>query len=168
MYASSFENVEHKTKAKDKTVLIYENELYEVDDKLQHCYNIDLTTDYMLNKLKKHEDYLFNTLIQSQFAVYYDRTYSYRRYVSPLLYMSAITDTIVLFDEQSDYEQCLVNSIYKNNNDLINFIIVNEENCKEKKKVILSDENLIKSLIKVQKDWYNMAKKFKLSSYIQI
>lgn len=168
MYAILYENVDYVQKDSSVNVVIYENELYEINVKSNTCYNIDLSNDYCHNKLIEHDDKFIKTLTQAQFAVYYDRTYSYRKYVSYLLYIAALTNTIVLFDEHSDYEHYLVNNIYKDNKDLIKNVTVNEENCKEKKKVILSDENLIKSLIKVQKDWYNMAKKVKLSLYIKI
>lgn len=168
MYVSQFENIDYTPKDKSINVVIYENELYEVDTVSNTCYNIDLSNDYCQNKLTEHFDKFVKTLTRAQFTVYYDRTYSYRKYVSPLLYIAALTNTVVIFDEQSDYEQCLVNSIYKDNEDLSKYVIVNEENCKEKKKTILSDENLLKRLIKIQKEWYEMAKKSKLSSYIKI
>lgn len=167
MYASSFENLDYIPKDSNTNVIIYENELYEVDVKNVHLYNIDLSNDYVRSEYSNHFDKLANTLVQAQFVVYYDRTYSYRKYVSPLLYIAALTNTIVLLDEQSNYEHCLVNTVYKNNTDLIDYVIVNENNCKEKKKVILSNESLMKRLIQVQKEWYNMAKKSKLSLYIQ-
>jgi len=130
--------------------------------KIGHLYNIDLSTDYVQSAYIEHFSKFANSLLQAKFALYYDRTYSYRKYVSPSLYIAALTNTVILFDEQSDYEHCLINSIYKNNTDLIDYIIVTEANCKEKKKTILSDEKLMKSLIQIQKEWYEMAKKSKL------
>lgn len=162
MYASQFENVDYIQKDTSVNVVVYENELYEVNIKSNNCCNVDLTNDYCQSKLSEHRDMFVKTLAQAQFAVYYDRTYSYRKYVSPLLYISALTNTIVLFDEQSDYEQCLVNSIYKDSLNLSKYVIINEENCKEKKNIILSDEKLMKKLINVQKEWYNMTKATKL------
>lgn len=167
MCAANFENLNYIPKDENVNTVIYENELYEIDVKNSHLYNIDLTNDYVRNEYTEHFDKFVKTLVQAQFVLYYDRTYSYRKYMSPLLYIAAMTNTIVLFDEQSDYEHCLVNNIYKNDADLIDRVVVNASNCKEKKKAILSDKSLKKSLIQVQKEWYEMAKQSKLSLYIQ-
>lgn len=167
MYASCFENLDYILKNKNANIVIYENKLYEVDIKNKHLYNVDLSNDYVRSEYSNHFSKFANTLAQAQFVVYYDRTYSYRKYVSPALYVAALTNTVILFDEQSDYEHCLVNNIYKNNTDLIDYVIVNETNCSEKKKTILSNENLMKKLIQYQKEWYVTTKKSKLSLYIQ-
>lgn len=164
MYAFSFENVNHNIqKEENVNVVIYENELYKLDTENEHFYNIDLTNDYLQNKLIEHKNMFIDTLAKAGFAVYYDRTYSYRKYVSPLLYIAALTNTIVLFDEQSDYGQNMVNHIYKDNKDLIEFVTVTETSCKEKKLAILSDESLMKRLIQVQKEFYETVKTAKLS-----
>lgn len=168
MYASSFENLNYAQKDEKTNILIYENELYKIDTETHTCYSVDLVNDYQLNKLTEHTNAFTDLLLQAQFVVYYDRTYSYRKYVSPLLYIAVLTNTIIMFDEQSDYEQCIVNHIFKDNKDLSKYIIVNEENCKEKKKVILSDENLLKTLLQIQRKWYDAAKTSKLSLYIKI
>lgn len=163
MYASSFENVNHIQKEENVNVIIYENELYKLDNENEHFYNIDLTNDYLQNKLVEHKNMFIDTLAKARFAVYYDRTYSYRKYMSPLLYITALTNTIVLFDEQSDYKQNIVDRIYKDNKDLIEFVTVTETTCKEKKLAILSDESLAKRLINIQKDFYETVKTAKLS-----
>lgn len=164
MYAFSFENVNHNIqKEENVNVVIYENELYKLDTENEHFYNIDLANDYLQNKLVEHKNMFIDTLAKACFAVYYDRTYSYRKYVSPLLYIAALTNTIVLFDEQSDYGQNMVNHIYKDNKDLIEFVTVTETSCKKKKLAILSDESLMKRLIQVQKEFYETVKTAKLS-----
>lgn len=167
MCAYSFKNTNCVQKDENVNIVIYENEFYEIDAKNEHIYNKDLTNDYFQNKLVEHKNTIIDLFAKAHFVIYYDRTYSYRKYVSPLLYIAALTNTIVLFDEQSDYEQYIVKHIYKDNEDLIKYVTITETNCKEKKKAVLSNKSLMKRLTRVQKEWYEMAENNKLPIYIK-
>lgn len=137
-------------------------------DKFDNKVNI-LDNRITLNKigidLKEHTDDVFaamqdymNLLNNTSCVAYYTR-YGYRHCVSPLLYMAAMANTVIFFDQALTHECEVLKQIYEHDPKLMEYVVFfGEKSLEEKKKAVFEDENVKKAILFAQKQWYLVCK----------
>ena len=146
MYAAEFEPYVKECDKFDNMVSVIDNNVY-------------------LNKrgvgLREHTDDVaqamadFTDIFNSASCIAYYTRYGYRHGVSPLLYLAAMTNTVIFFDQRHTLQTDIYKQIYENREELIKYVLFMSENSlKEKKKDVFEDENVKKAILFAQKQWY--------------
>lgn len=146
MYAAEFEPYVKDRIKTDKDLAIVDNRVFSNDHEVilpEHTTNVMNFMEGFMN--------VFNT---STCVEYYTR-YGYRHGVSPMLYLAAMTNTIIFFDQHLTHQTDIYEQIYKNHKELIEYVtFLSKDSLKEKKKAVFDDENVKKAILFAQKQWY--------------
>ena len=146
MYAAEFEPYVKDRVKTDKNLAIVDNRVFSDDHEVilpEHITNIMTGMEGFMN--------VFNT---ASCVEYYTR-YGYRHGVSPMLYLAAMTNTVIFFDQRHTLQMDIYQQIYKNHEELINYVtFMSKDSLKEKKKGVFDDENIKKAILFAQKQWY--------------
>ena len=66
-----------------------------------------------------------------------------------------MTNTVIFFDQKHTLQMDIYEQIYKNHEELINYVtFISKDSLKEKKKAVFDDENIKKAILFEQKQWY--------------
>ena len=146
MYAAEFEPYVKDRVKIDKNLAIVDNRVFSDDHEVilpEHITNIMTGMEGFMN--------VFNT---SSCVEYYTR-YGYRHGVSPMLYLAAMTNTVIFFDQRHTLQMDIYQQIYKNHEELIKYVtFISKDSLKEKKKDVFDNENIKKAILFAQKQWY--------------
>lgn len=146
MYAAEFEPYVKDRVKTDKNLAIVDNRVFLDDHEVilpEHITNIMTGMEGFMN--------VFNT---SSCVEYYTR-YGYRHGVSPMLYLAAMTNTVIFFDQRHTLQMDIYQQIYKNHEELIKYVtFISKDSLKEKKKDVFDNENIKKAILFAQKQWY--------------
>ena len=146
MYAAEFEPYVKDRVKTDKNLAIVDNRVFTDSHEVilpEHITNVMTGMEGFTN--------VFNT---SSCVEYYTR-YGYRHGVSPMLYLAAMTNTVIFFDQRHTLQMDIYEQIYENNKKLINYVtFLSKDSLKEKKKAVFDDENVKKAILFAQKQWY--------------
>lgn len=146
MYAAEFEPYVKDRVKTDKNLAIVDNRVFSDTHEVilpEHITNVMTGMEGFVN--------VFNT---SSSVEYYTR-YGYRHGVSPMLYLAAMTNTVIFFDQRHTLQMDIYEQIYEHRKELINYVtFLSKDSLKEKKKVVFDDENVKKAILFAQKQWY--------------
>ena len=146
MYAAEFEPYVKDRVKTDKNLAIVDNRVFSDDHEVilpEHTTNVTNFMEGFMN--------VFNT---SSCVEYYTR-YGYRHGVSPMLYLAAMTNTVIFFDQRHTLQMDIYQQIYKNHEELIKYVtFISKDSLKEKKKDVFDNENIKKAILFAQKQWY--------------
>lgn len=146
MYAAEFEPYVKDRVKIDKDLAIVDNRVFTDSHEVilpEHTTNIMTGMEGFMN--------VFNT---SSCVEYYTR-YGYRHGVSPLLYLAAMTNTVIFFDQRHTLQMDIYEQIYENHKELIKYVtFISKDSLKEKKKDVFDNENIKKAILFAQKQWY--------------
>lgn len=146
MYAAEFEPYVKDRVKTDKNLAIVDNRVFTDTHEVilpEHTTNVMNCMEGFMN--------VFNT---SSCVEYYTR-YGYRHGVSPMLYLAAMANTVIFFDQRHTLQMDIYQQIYKNREELINYVtFISKDSLKEKKKGVFDDENIKKAILFAQKQWY--------------
>jgi hypothetical protein len=146
MYAAEFEPYVKDCEKFDNNVAVLDNRLFLNKREVM----LKEHTDDVFQAMRDYID-IFNS---ASCIVYYTR-YAYRHGVSPLLYLAAMSNTVIFFDQKLTRQIDIYEQIYKNHEELINYVtFASNDSLKEKKKAIFDNENVEKAILFVQKQWY--------------
>lgn len=146
MFAAEFEPYVKDRVKTDKNLAIVDNRVFTNSHEVilpEHITNVITGIEGFMN--------VFNT---SSCVEYYTR-YGYRHGVSPMLYLAAMANTVIFFDQRHTLQTDIYQQIYKNREELIKYVtFISKDSLKEKKKDVFDNENVKKAILFAQKQWY--------------
>lgn len=146
MYAAEFEQYVKDCEKFDNNVAVLDNKLFLNKKEVMFKEHTD-------NVFQAMKDYI--NIFNSTSCIEYYTKYGYRHGVSPLLYLAAMTNTVIFFDKRHTRQMDIYEQIYKNHEELINYVtFISENSLKEKKKAVFDNENIKKTILFAQKQWY--------------
>lgn len=146
MYAAEFEPYVKDRVKTDRNLAIVDNRVFSDDHEV-------ILPEHTTSAMAFMEGFtnVFNT---SSCVEYYTR-YGYRHGVSPMLYLAAMANTVIFFDQRHTLQMDIYQQIYKNNEELIKYVtFISKDSLKEKKKDVFDNENIKKAILFAQKQWY--------------
>ena len=146
MYAAEFEQYVKDRVKTDKNLAIVDNRVFSDDHEVILPEHI---TDVMCGMAG------FTNVFNTASCVEYYTKYGYRHGVSPMLYLAAMTNTVIFFDCRHTLQMDIYEQIYEHNKELIKYVtFLSKDSLKEKKKAVFEDENVKKTILFAQKQWY--------------
>lgn len=146
MYAAEFEPYVKDCEKFDNNVAVLDNRLFLNKREVMFKEH----TDDVFHAMK---DYI--SIFNSAACIVYYTKYGYRHGVSPMLYLAAMTNTVIFFDQKHTLQMDIYEQIYKNHEELIKYVtFISNDSLKEKKKDVFDNENIKKAILFAQKQWY--------------
>ena len=146
MYAAEFEPYVKELDKLDNELAVLDNRVFSYDKEV-------ILPEHTTDILQSMRDFM--NIFNSASCIEYYTKYGYRHGISPMLYLAAMTNTVIFFDQRHTLQTDIYEQIYKNHEELIKYVtFLSKDSLKEKKKAVFEDENVKKAILFAQKQWY--------------